>query len=670
MHVKGSLSKLSFIHGLTLACCALLVVSILFSALPVMALPSINVGVDTNYDSYYYMQTVDVYANLTADGAPINDGILALEIDRPGAGRDPILFRSIKGSQPTNPALLDDTLEILAIVPIKDFFTWQPVTSFKRGQTAFFNVTFRNSGSEKTGIITSTIFDLTMVPLWTKVIGAPGNPTRITIGKWSTGISLEIPTWATVGTATIYINIFKDFPSFDGGGSYPLCLEKSATFQVKSSFGPSTLLESYPTPENRISSTSGVYNFSWRVPPYPDLGEYKVYTAANYTNATPVFSSTNFQVTPSSVPPQASFTYSPSAPYAGGTTYFDASASFSYNGTITNYRWNWGDGTPASSTSSPFITHIFGNNGTFIVTLNVTDSQGLWATSQRPIYVSGPTPPVAGFSFYPNPTWINASTTFDGSSSTMGWNGTNFEPIVQYSWDFGDGTVPVNESDPVTTHQFTALGNFSTTLTVTDRRGWTDSVYRTVQVINVTQHPELIVTDLTILGPYELTPNYWEIYQGWSGDVKVTVLNNGTTSATFNVTLTYSNGTVYALGMSSIADLPSQASIPLIYSWNTSFVKPTMNYTLTANVTILLGESNVTNNRYDALVRIKGTGDLNGDGIVNIRDATSVGIYWQQTVPPINPPIDHARADLFLDGIVNIRDATAVGLNWQKQYPP
>jgi parallel beta-helix repeat protein len=54
-------------------------------------------------------------------------------------------------------------------------------------------------------------------------------------------------------------------------------------------------------------------------------------------------------------------------------------------------------------------------------------------------------------------------------------------------------------------------------------------------------------------------------------------------------------------------------------------------------------------------------GDVNHDGIVNILDATLLGWYWQQTVPPAP-----ANVDINGDGIVNILDATIVGWNWQK----
>lgn len=54
-------------------------------------------------------------------------------------------------------------------------------------------------------------------------------------------------------------------------------------------------------------------------------------------------------------------------------------------------------------------------------------------------------------------------------------------------------------------------------------------------------------------------------------------------------------------------------------------------------------------------------GDCNYDGIVNIKDATLVCLYWLQTVPPAP-----ANVDINDDGIININDATAIGINWQK----
>jgi hypothetical protein len=50
-------------------------------------------------------------------------------------------------------------------------------------------------------------------------------------------------------------------------------------------------------------------------------------------------------------------------------------------------------------------------------------------------------------------------------------------------------------------------------------------------------------------------------------------------------------------------------------------------------------------------------GDANGDGKVNILDASVIGLKWGTTDP---------CADLNNDGKVNIIDASIIGLNWGK----
>lgn len=59
-------------------------------------------------------------------------------------------------------------------------------------------------------------------------------------------------------------------------------------------------------------------------------------------------------------------------------------------GSITSYRWNFGDGSPVATGVS--TTHTFNSVGTYTVTLTVTDSSGATATNTLTISVnaSGP----------------------------------------------------------------------------------------------------------------------------------------------------------------------------------------------------------------------------------------------------------------------------------------
>jgi len=57
------------------------------------------------------------------------------------------------------------------------------------------------------------------------------------------------------------------------------------------------------------------------------------------------------------------------------------------------------------------------------------------------------------------------------------------------------------------------------------------------------------------------------------------------------------------------------------------------------------------------------------DGIVSIKDATPIGIYWMQTVlPGTDPTSQLAVTDINGDGIINIQDATQIGLHWQRVW--
>jgi len=62
-----------------------------------------------------------------------------------------------------------------------------------------------------------------------------------------------------------------------------------------------------------------------------------------------------------------------------GCTCFNASESYDPEGSIVSYSWNFGDGN-ITAVTSPIIHHNHTDVGTYSVTLNVTDNQGLWST--------------------------------------------------------------------------------------------------------------------------------------------------------------------------------------------------------------------------------------------------------------------------------------------------
>jgi len=160
--------------------------------------------------------------------------------------------------------------------------------------------------------------------------------------------------------------------------------------------------------------------------------------------------------------PLANFTWAPSIPKVNEPVTFDASASTPNGGTIVKYEWNFGDGSYALGKT---VSHTYANPNTYTVTLNVSDSNGLWSIEQKQILVVKPYGPKAEFTATPETARAHETIRFDASSSLPGWNGTHNMPITKYHWNFGDGNTTTT-TEPTTYHSYKTAGNYYVTLTV------------------------------------------------------------------------------------------------------------------------------------------------------------------------------------------------------------
>ncbi|MBX5326618.1 MAG: PKD domain-containing protein [Candidatus Bathyarchaeia archaeon] len=101
---------------------------------------------------------------------------------------------------------------------------------------------------------------------------------------------------------------------------------------------------------------------------------------------------------------------------------------------------------------------------------------------------AAPAPPVAYFVTSAPPFYVDSPISFDASGSTRGWNGYDWVPIVDYAWDWGDGSPVEHTAIPTTTHTYSwtpppDVQSFTVTLIVTDEDGRvSDPFSRTLQV--------------------------------------------------------------------------------------------------------------------------------------------------------------------------------------------
>jgi len=142
---------------------------------------------------------------------------------------------------------------------------------------------------------------------------------------------------------------------------------------------------------------------------------------------------------------------------------------------IANYTWTFVDGGPLTLYGvGP--THTFAQSGTYVVTLTVRDAAGNTNADTMTVIATDATPPVADAGA--DATVVeNASVSFDGTGST------DDVGVVNYTWNFGDGTTGYG---PTTTHVYGRANAFTVTLTVRDAAGNTDTDTRIVTALRDT----------------------------------------------------------------------------------------------------------------------------------------------------------------------------------------
>ncbi len=137
------------------------------------------------------------------------------------------------------------------------------------------------------------------------------------------------------------------------------------------------------------------------------------------------------------------------------------------------WKWDFGDGT-TSADRNP--THTYSQTGFFVITLSITDSDGLNGARSESLRIAN-LPPQGSFAWAPGWPGAGRQVEFDASGST-----DRDGEIAVYAWDFeSDGKT--DASGAQTSWTFPEAKDYTVTLTLTDDEGATATTTQAVTVV-------------------------------------------------------------------------------------------------------------------------------------------------------------------------------------------
>lgn len=222
---------------------------------------------------------------------------------------------------------------------------------------------------------------------------------------------------------------------------------------------------------NETNTHAKTYIYTYKSP-----GQYTI-TLTVMDNGGKV-NSTSVSIIVKSAPKQspiAIMSYPNKTYYVGDEITFTGFESFDPDGFIVNYSWDMGDGTKKYG---DVITHVYNIAKKYLVKLTVRDNDGMTCSTTAEITISERPPPIV-----PPIAVVNANPSTAEPGDLITFDGTKSKDedgnIVEYIWDFGDGTSSKGNK---VTHRYTNPGVYDVYLTVVDDDGATGIGTVTIQI--------------------------------------------------------------------------------------------------------------------------------------------------------------------------------------------
>lgn len=231
-------------------------------------------------------------------------------------------------------------------------------------------------------------------------------------------------------------------------------------------------------------------------------------------------------------------------------------------GTITSWRYIFGDGnTQTRNTNTPFY-HTYTTAGTYTIKLVTTAGSGCTSdTAFRTVTVFAK--PIAKFGYDRNICAGDSIRFTDSSSIASG-------SIISWRWNFGDGQTAVNNNGNPFYHPYSTAGTYTVSLVTLSNNGCASDTFRRTVIVSAKPVANFTISGtpcadslMRFTSSYTNTTNtnwYWNF-----GDGQSTIITTGNT-ATHSYTSTLNNITVkhlVNLGGGCISDTAT-LTIPLV----------------------------------------------------------------------------------------------------------
>ena len=255
-------------------------------------------------------------------------------------------------------------------------------------------------------------------------------------------------------------------------------------------------------------------------------------------------------------------------------------------------------------------------------------------------------PPVGALLATPTSGAAPLIVSFDGSGST---ESDECDRIVSYTFNFGDGSAEVTQTSPTTSHTYTAAGEYTATLRVTDARGGINANTSST-LIRVGSFLSNVSSRKT-----HGTVGVFDINLPLSGNSGIECRSAGE-NATYTLVFAFINPLTSVDEASVTSGTATVSSAAIDSSDDRKFV---VNLSGVANAQRLkVSLANVNDRAQTNDVSVEMTvleGDTNGDGAVNSGDAQKTRNRSGQSAGMAN-----FRCDVNTDGSVNSGDAFIV----------